>query len=208
MRSELMDFVRTRKKANLLIVCLNIVVFLYLSIFIGSTTDAVMMEAHGAMFVPDVLERREYYRLLTSMFLHFGMEHLVFNMLLLIFAGDMLTIQVGTARYLCIYLGGGLAGNLLSLAVNAKAESYAVSAGASGAIFAVIGALVFLVIIHRGRIKGLNGRGICAMAVLSLLQGFTDTGVDNYAHLGGFIGGFLLAAVFQMWSYLRNCRRV
>ena len=185
MRNELMDFVRTRKKANLLIVCLNIVVFLYLSIFVGNTTDAVMMEAHGAMFVPDVLERGEYYRLLTSMFLHFGIEHLAFNMLLLIFAGDMLTIQVGTVRYLCIYLGGGLAGNLLSLAVNAKADSYAVSAGASGAIFAVIGALVFLVIINRGRIKGLN-----------------------YAHLGGFLGGFLLAGVFQMWSYLRNCRKV
>lgn len=208
MGKELMNFVKTRKKANLLIVCLNIVVFLYLSIFVGSTTDAVMMEAHGAMFVPDVVEKGEYYRLLTSMFLHFGIEHLAFNMLLLIFAGDMLTIQVGTARYLCIYLGGGLAGNLLSFAVNLKAESYVVSAGASGAIFAVIGALVFLVIVHKGRIKDLNGRGICAMAALSLIQGFTDSGVDNYAHLGGFIGGFLLAAVFQMWSYLRNCRQV
>lgn len=208
MGKELMNFVKTRKKANLLIVCLNIVVFLYLSIFVGSTTDAVLMEAHGAMFVPDVVEKGEYYRLLTSMFLHFGIAHLAFNMLLLIFSGDILTIQVGTVRYLCIYLGGGLAGNLLSFAVNLKAESYVVSAGASGAIFAVIGALVFLVLIHKGRIKDLNGRGICAMAVLSLIQGFTDSGVDNYAHLGGFIGGFLLAAVFQMWSYLQNCRQV
>lgn len=208
MRKEFMDFIKTRKKANLLMVCLNIIVFLYLSIFVGNTADAVLMEAHGAMFLPDIVEKGEYYRLLTSMFLHFGIEHLAFNMLLLIFAGDMLTAQVGSLRYLCIYLGGGLAGNLLSLAMSIRAESYAVSAGASGAIFAVIGALVFLVLIHKGRVKGLNGRGICAMAVLSLIQGFTDSGVDNYAHLGGFIGGFLLAAVFQILSRTRKNKEV
>lgn len=157
------------------------------------------------MFPPDILEQGEYYRLFTSMFLHFGAEHLLFNMLILIFAGDMLIWQLGWLKYLLIYLGGGIAGNLLSLAVSMKTETYAVSAGASGAIFAVIGALVFLVIRKKGKVENLNGRGICAMAVLSLIQGFTDSGVDQYAHLGGFIGGFLLAAVFQTLSYC--CRR-
>lgn len=205
MRKELVDFIGSRKKANLLIVFLNIAIFLYLEIFAGDTTNAMFMEAHGAMFPPDILEQGEYYRLFTSMFLHFGAEHLLFNMLILIFAGDMLIWQLGWLKYLLIYLGGGIAGNLLSLAVSIKTETYAVSAGASGAIFAVIGALVFLVIRKKGKVENLNGRGICAMAVLSLIQGFTDSGVDQYAHLGGFIGGFLLAAVFQMLSYC--CRR-
>lgn len=208
MRKEWMDFIKTRKKMNLLIVCLNILLFLYLELFAGDTTNAAFMEAHGAMFAPDILERGEYYRLFTCMFLHFGIEHLLFNMLILIFAGDMLIGQTGSFKYLLVYLGGGMAGNLVSLAISVKTENYAVSAGASGAIFAVIGALVFLVVKNRGKVENLNGRGICAMAALSLIQGFTDSGVDHYAHLGGFTAGFLLAAVFEMSSCcIRRLRR-
>ncbi|MDO4345051.1 MAG: rhomboid family intramembrane serine protease [Eubacteriales bacterium] len=203
MQNEITDFLRSRKKMNLLLVFANVAVFLAMELTGGDTASVSYMAEHGAMYVAAVVEEHEYYRLFTSMFLHFGLEHLLYNMLLLLFAGDMLESRTGGIRYLFIYLAGGVAGNVLSLAVSLHEGGNAVSAGASGAVFAVIGGLVWLIAKNRGRLEGVNARGVCLMAVLSLAQGFTETGVDNYAHLGGFIGGFLAAAV----SEILFCRR-
>lgn len=192
MITEAKEFIKSRKKMNLLMVAFNIAVFLVLEI-LGDTADTEFMLRHGAMFPPMIQKYGEYYRLVTCMFLHFGFEHLLYNMLLLLFAGDMLEQQIGAVKYLLIYLLGGAAGNLLSLWVSVQHNDNFVSAGASGAIFAVIGALVWIVVKNRGKVEGMNGRGICVMAVLSLVEGFQSTGVDATAHLGGAIGGFLLA---------------
>ena len=181
---ELKDFVKSREKVNLCMVLLNILVFVVLE-FWGNTEDPGFMLGHGASFVPLIVERGEYYRLFTSMFLHFGIEHLFNNMLVLIFLGDMLEKLAGKWRYLLIYLLGGLGGNLLSLAMELRSGEFAVSAGA----------LVFLVVRHRGRIPGVSGRRLLLMAALSLFQGFFSTGVDAMAHLGGFLSGFVLALV-------------
>lgn len=199
MLQELTTFLKHRKKWNLLLVAVNIGVFLLLEVTGGDVLNPVYMLEHGAMLPSAVLQKKEYYRLFTSMFLHFGAEHLFFNMLLLLFAGDMLQTRVGAVRYLLIYMGGGLAGNLLSLAVSAAQGEDIVSAGASGAIFAVLGGLVWLIVRGRGKVKDLDVRGVLMMAVLSLIQGFMDVGVDHFAHLGGFLGGFFLAAVTQLF---------
>lgn len=188
---EALDFLQSREKCNLLMVIINIVVFVILE-WMGSTTDTMFMLHHGAMYEPLVVERGEYYRLFTCMFLHFGVQHLLYNMLLLIFVGDMLEKAVGKVRYLMIYLGGGILGNLLSMVVAMRADSYAVSAGASGAIFAVVGALVFLAVKNRDRISQEEIWRLIIMAVLSLIEGFTQTGTDSMAHLGGFLGGVVI----------------
>lgn len=188
---EALDFLRSREKCNLLMVMTNIIVFVILE-WMGSTTDTMFMLHHGAMYEPLVAERGEYYRLFTCMFLHFGVQHLLYNMLLLIFVGDMLEKAVGKMRYLMIYLGGGILGNLLSMGVAMKTGSYAVSVGASGAIFAVVGALVFLAVKNRNRISREENRRLMIMAALSLIEGFTQTGTDSMAHLGGFLGGMAL----------------
>lgn len=192
MGRELIDFLKKKKKMNLIMVIANLVVFLVLEV-LGSTEDVVFMYKHGAMLAPAVIGYKEYYRLFTCMFLHFGVEHLAYNMLLLLFAGDLLEEKVGPVRYLIIYLMGGLAGNLLSFGVSLMTQNMAVSAGASGAIFAVIGALVCIVVKHHGDAPGIDDRGLITMCVLNLMQGFVNEGVDNMAHLGGALGGFLLA---------------
>ena len=188
---EALDFLQSREKCNLLMVIINIVVFVILE-WMGSTTDTMFMLHHVAMYEPLVVERGEYYRLFTCMFLHFGVQHLLYNMLLLIFVGNMLEKAVGKIRYLIVYLGGGILGNLLSMGVAMKTGSYAVSVGASGAIFAVVGALVFLAVKNRNRISQEETRRLMIMAALSLIEGFTQTGTDSMAHLGGFLGGMAL----------------
>lgn len=188
---ELRDFIGSRQKMNLIIVAANIVVFLVLSI-LGDTEDTRFMLEHGAEFAPLVKEG-EYYRLVTSMFLHFGIDHIFNNMLVLIFLGDMLEQCVGKLRYLLIYLGGGLIGNIVSVWFAFRSQDFAVSAGASGAVFAVIGALIWLVLRNKGNLGEYSGRRLVLMAVLSVLQGLTAGGVDNCAHIGGLVSGFALA---------------
>ena len=176
------------------LIAVNAAVFLVLSLF-GDTEDPAFMLRHGAMYEEYVIRGREYYRLFTCLFLHFGIEHLLNNMVLLGALGWNLEAVTGKTRFLAIYFGSGLAGNLLSLFFNRASGENVVSAGASGAIFGLMGALLYVVIINRGRLGRLTGRGMLFMAALSLYFGFTSTGVDNLAHIGGIVTGFLLAVV-------------
>jgi rhomboid protease GluP len=205
---EIRSFIRSRQPVNLILVLANIVVFLVLS-FMGNTGNAYFMMEHGASFAPLIVQGKEYYRLVTCMFLHFGAEHLFYNMLVLIFLGDVLEKEVGKIRYLLIYLLGGVAGNLLSLFVEVHTGDYAVSAGASGAIFAVIGALVWIVIRNKGRLEEYSGKRLLLMAGLSVAEGLTTSGVDNWAHIGGMAAGFVLSVLlYRKRSDTRDTSRM
>lgn len=92
----------------------------------------------GAAYTPAIMQG-EYYRIFTSMFLHFGPQHLGNNMLVLFVLGGRLERTVGKLKYLLIYLLGGMGGNLLCLFLELDSADFAVSAGASGAVFAVDG---------------------------------------------------------------------
>lgn len=176
------------------LIVVNIAVFLILSLF-GDTENAYFMLEHGAMYDPAIIEGHEYYRILTSMFLHFGIQHLLNNMVLLGALGWNLELEIGRVRFLIIYFGSGIMGNLLSLFWDVSRGESVVSAGASGAIFGLMGALLYAVIANRGRLGRLSGRGMLFMVVLSLYFGFSSSGVDNFAHIGGLAGGFIMAVL-------------
>ena len=175
------------------IVVVNIVVFLILS-NTGEVESGLYMMRHGAMYVPAVLAG-DYYTLVTSMFLHFSFPHLFNNMLLLLVLGRYVEEEAGKIKFLIIYFFGGIAGNVLSMLMDINSGEFAVSAGASGAIFGLIGALIYMAIYNHGHIADLSQRGLMFMAVLSLYFGFTSSGVDNFAHLGGLIGGFFISVL-------------
>ncbi|MDD2957325.1 MAG: rhomboid family intramembrane serine protease [Lachnospiraceae bacterium] len=191
---EIKEFIKKSKKMNLLMVAVNVAVFLIFSIM-GSTEDGYFMMEHGACYTPAILEGGEYYRLFTGMFLHFGFYHLVYNMICLLFLGDMVESVVGPLKYLVIYLAGGLAGNVLSMVMELRTGDYALSAGASGAIFAVMGSLLYIVIRNKGRLGTVTEKRLLLAMVLIILQGFVDTGTNNAAHIGGCLTGFLLGAL-------------
>lgn len=175
---------------TILLAAVNVIVFLVLS-FLGMTEDGEFMLKHGAMYVPYLIQRGEYYRLFSSMFLHFGYDHLVNNMIVLVAMGWNLELDIGKVKFLIVYFVSGLAGNALSAWWDIQTGSMAISAGASGAIFGIIGALLYVAIRNRGRIGDISGRGLVFMIVLTLYYGFTSGGVDNMAHIGGLLAGFL-----------------
>ena len=176
------------------LIVINIAVFFILTLF-GDTEDAVFMLQHGAMYAPYVTEGHEYYRIFTCLFLHFGIAHLLNNMVMLGALGWNLELEIGKIRYIIIYFGSGIIGNIISLCYDLTLQQPAVSAGASGAIFGLMGALLYVVIANRGRLGRLSGRGMLVMVALSLYFGLTSSGVDNLAHIGGLVSGLLLAVV-------------
>ena len=163
--------------------------------FTGDTENGYFMLHHGAMYEPMILENQEYYRFFTCMFLHFGIQHLLNNMVMLGALGWQLEPVIGKVKYLLIYFISGLGGSGLSFAWNVMHEEQSVSAGASGAIFGLMGALLYVVIANRGRLGDLSGKGMMLMVLLGLYCGMTSTGVDNLAHIGGLVCGFILALI-------------
>ena len=119
---------------------------------------------------------------------------------MLLVIGYSLEPEIGKIRFLLIYLGSGLMGNLVSAWFDVSQGNYAVSAGASGAIFGIVGALLYVAIRNHGRVGEISTRGLVLMAGLSLYYGFTAQGVDNAAHIGGLVSGFLLA-VLTYWKH-------
>lgn len=186
---------RYGKKAyvNGLLIALNVLFFLYLEIT-GSSENVYFMYTKGAMSAPAVLEDGEYYRLLTAMFMHFGIRHIMNNMLVLFVLGDNLERALGHVKYLIFYLLCGIGSNWVSMMAHST-DTMTVSAGASGAIFGVVGGLLYVVTANKGRLEDLSTRQLVIMIFFSLYLGYTSTSVDNTAHLSGLVIGIVLAII-------------
>ncbi len=174
------------------LIILNIIYFIILDIN-GSPENSLYMVSCGAMYEPAIIYGHQYWRFFTAMFMHFGINHIFNNMLVLAMIGVNLEHAMGRIKYLALYLISGIGANAVSFAWNMFEGVIAVSAGASGAIFGVIGATLFAVILNRGRVGDFSLRQIVVLIVCSLFLGFTSSGVDNAAHIAGLVIGFVLA---------------
>ena len=183
-----------KEPVTFILILINVLVFL-VSDLTGYSQDVMHMLDLGAAYTPLITEGGEVYRLFTSMFLHFGIAHLLNNMLVLFVLGSRLERAAGKIRFLVIYLLGGVAGNVISLLLELDSGDYSVSAGASGAVFAVMGAMIYIVVRNRGWLEDLSWRQIVVMALFSLYFGFASSGGDNAAHVGGLISGGILEVI-------------
>lgn len=181
-----------RAPVTLVLVILNILCFLWVEMH-GSSEDTETMVRWGAIYGPLVLWEHEYWRLLTAAFLHFGIGHIANNMLIFFLLGDNLERALGHGKYLLFYLLCAVGSNVFSLYVKLEETEYIVSAGASGAIYGVIGGLLWALIRNHGRLEDLSTRQVAFFVGLSLYYGLSDSGVDNAAHIGGLIIGFVLS---------------
>lgn len=133
---------------------------------------------------------KELYRLVTSVFLHGGLIHLICNMYSLYVIGPQLESFFGKVKYAIIFIGSGVIGNLLSMAF--LQDTY-VSVGASGAIFGLLGALLYFGYHYRVYLSGVIKSQIIPLIILNLIIGFVGTSINNLAHIGGLIGGVLIS---------------
>lgn len=176
---------------NVVLIVVNILVWLVLCTQ-GDTRSAQFMYEHGAMFPTDVLNG-DGYRLFSAMFLHFGAEHLISNMFMQYFLGNMLLRALSQWKFALIYLLAGIGGNITSLVMMFVTGDFAVAAGASGAIYGVIGALLWVVLRNGGKFESISVPRMLLAVAVYIVYGFTTEGVDAWAHLGGMVAGFVAA---------------
>lgn len=182
-----------------LLLAANILVFIVM-LFKGAgfwhSPNGVQL-AWGANFGP-ATQDGEWWRLGSAMFLHFGVVHLVLNVWSLWDAGQLVERMYGHLRFAAIYFISGLAGNLVSLVMQGN---LAVSGGASGSIFGVYGALLTFLWRERASITSHEFRwlfwGALAFALATIALGFIVPGIDNSAHIGGFVFGILTSYCFS-----------
>lgn len=172
-----------------ILVLINVLAFVLMYIYGNGSEDIDTLIKFGANYIPYV-KNGEYVRLLTSTFLHIGVVHLIFNMYALIVVGKEVEQLYGKLKYILIYLLSALMGSLFTVVFS---SSNTVSAGASGAIFGLLGALLYFGYNYRGYIGNGIIRQVLPAILLNLVIGFTSTNIGNSAHIGGLIGGYLVA---------------
>jgi len=145
-----------------------------------------------------VHNQHEYYRAFDAIFLHLNLLHIASNMITLLIVGPAVEVMLGKSRFLVLYLLAGLGGNVLAYLI---APANTVGAGASGAIFGVMGAYVVLAHLRQ---KPMGP--VVALIVINLVIGFTGN-IEWQAHIGGLLIGAALAVVYHYASTLRGKAR-
>lgn len=172
-----------------ILVAANVIVYLICT-FTGNLLYNI-----GELDAAAVLLRGEYGRIIYSMFLHAGIDHLFNNMVILFFLGAMIEKVTGHIQLLLIYLLSGIGANICSLLYKVMTMDSMTSVGASGAIFGLDGVLLAWILLDRQAMPDVTPRRVLLMIVLSLYSGFTAHNIDNAAHVGGLLTGFAAGAL-------------
>lgn len=144
----------------------------------------------------------EYFRFITPIFLHLNLEHLAFNSLALYILGRDIEIIFGKLKFLSIYLISGLIATVSSFLL-----TDAISAGASGAIFGLMGAHIFLYFTFKEKYKKIYGNSFLVLIAINIGYGFIHPNIDNIGHIGGLLGGILLSYIVHVKDYKLNLKR-
>lgn len=170
------------------LLAINVLVWLTMSL-LGGTENPAVLVLFGAKYNP-LIAAGQYWRLITANFIHIGLMHLLFNTYALFSFGTAVERRFGRSRFLVLYLLSGLTGSVLSFLGNR-----ALAAGASGAIFGLLGATIVYFATYRQEF-GQGGRrqltNLLLVAGYNLAWGFIAPGIDNLGHIGGLLAGLAL----------------
>ncbi|MGR9049367.1 rhomboid family intramembrane serine protease [Halobacillus faecis] len=191
-RKEVMSiFDYGKPRMTYFLLAINVLIFLYIE-WVGDSTSVETLIQYGAKFNPAIMDG-EWWRLATSMFLHIGVLHLFMNMFALYYLGTAVEKLYGTWRFTWSYLLSGLFGGVASFMLNPH-----VAAGASGAIFGLFGALLFFGVQHKQLFFRTMGWNLIFIVIINISFGLLVPQIDNGAHIGGMIGGFIATAVVRL----------
>lgn len=180
---------------------LLVAAFLWLS-FQGGTTNSFNLIKWGGKFNP-LIYAGEWWRFISPIFLHSGLMHLASNAVMLYIVGAWAERIYGKWRYVLILLLGGICGNIASFALNMN-----LSVGASTAVFAVMGALLYLVVLKPNLYAKTIGVSIASLVAINLLIDVFSSQIDIAGHIGGLVGGFLLAGALSLPKQFFHWRRL
>lgn len=176
-------FTKKKPVITYALIIINVLIFIAMYIFGKGSEDTLTLLLFGANY-PVLVRAGDYYRLITSAFLHIGLLHLICNNYALYVIGSQLESFLGKAKFLIIYLVSAICGSLMSMLF-----SDGISAGASGAIFGLLGSLLYFGYNYRVYLGTVLKSQIIPLIILNLIIGFVTPGIDNAAHIGGLLGG-------------------
>lgn len=169
-----------------------IVIYFIIMTLNGGTNNVETLIKFGAFFPPFIAEFNQYYRYVTSIFIHIGIMHLFFNAYALYIFGTQIERFMGHKKYLLFFLITGIGGNIATYIFN----FVSVSAGASGSLFGLLGAFFYLIIYHKDVLSAQGKSSILRLLVLNLIITVMVPNISVTAHFGGFIIGFLASYIF------------
>ncbi len=175
-----------------ILIFINVILYGLMEYFGGSTNSEILLQ-FGAK-ESYLISQGEYWRLISPIFLHIGFIHFALNNVALHYLGNLTERIYGSFRFLFIYLIGGVIGNISSFLFSPDA----IGAGASGSIFALFGALLYFGLNHPNLFYRTMGRDIISIIGINLVFGFVVPNIDNFAHIGGLVGGFFAAALIHL----------
>lgn len=186
------------------LIVVNIIVFILMYIFGNGSQDNNTLVKFGAS-VPTLIKNGDYYRLISNAFIHIGLWHLVVNMLSLGMIGPNIEHLFGKGKYLCIYLFSAIMGSLFTMVFQG---SNVISAGASGAIFGLLGSLLYVGYNYKGFFGNRLLGQILPVVIINLVISFTMPGISWSAHVGGLIGGISVSYMLGTGDDKDNYKRI
>lgn len=185
MEAERAESVFKKKKpmVTYALIIFNVLLY-FIPIILGNYSDIL---DEFCLYGPYVRDYQEYYRLITCGFLHADIFHLLFNCYALYIIGSQLESFMGKGKYVFIYFFSMILASLMSITFG----DYP-SIGASGAIFGLMGSLLYFGYHYRVYLGNTLKSQIIPLILINLLYGMVVSGIDNFAHIGGLIGGCLI----------------
>ncbi len=178
------------------------VIFYFVPMLLGNDVYQYIIDAY-CIHGPSI-RAGQYYRLFTGIFLHGSLIHLIFNCYALYVLGAQIESFFGRIKYIIIYLFSGLAGALLSITLSGNVGSI----GASGAIFGLMGSLLYFGYHYRVYLGNVVKSQILPLILLNLAIGFISTGIDNWGHIGGLIGGIVITMALGVKEKSSNFEKI
>lgn len=192
---EFYELTRNHKQSHisLFLIVINVFIWIFLE-YNGGSTNSTTLLTFGAINVDIIQGTGSYWRLFTAMFLHIGFTHLAYNVFALYIFGSRLEKYINIPKYLWIYIFSGLLGSIFSFGGSLIMGASPIAAGASGAIYGLLGAILVLSKASGQSIEGLDSYMMWLIFISGIVYSVVSPSVDAFAHVGGFVGGMLASA--------------
>ena len=186
--------IKNLPKVTTALVLINVIVFII------CTFTGTLLYNKGGVGLSLLTSPKEYYRVITSMFLHANIAHLFGNMVNLFFLGEIIEKKIGPLPFIGLYLVSGIAGTIATFVSEVVTDQPVVVIGASGAVFGLFGILITLVLFKRIRMVTMPLARVLVVVLFMIMEGFAYPDVAIWAHVGGVFGGIMYGMAYYLLS--------